>query len=695
MNNALEQISSLAVWGSLIASFVLGCFMAIQAMVFARNRLRFSLLAALSFSVALVDLSHPFMSATTYEIVRLIIWSTYGPTVYFVFGGRAPILITTSLGLLAIGIFVFSVVDPGLATTTVLPLTFTLAAFSHARRFNDTHAFGSCVLLATSLSQAMACATYYWIMVLGSPTITILGYAHYASISLCAVLFGWVHVPREMALGVPVQVARRHGRAFLLTFLLAEVLVMPPFLYYGDDRLAYIIALSSIGLQAAALLLLYFYHRHQLVVYTDNVAQLLDERTQSLQAARAELARQNDIQQEKLLEQEIELNSKAQVIERQSRLELAAQTAGQAAHDIQNLLSPFVIYLERLRTIGSDQQALAQVVDVLRGNTEDLLQLNSQLLALARRGRILMEPVSVSLLIEEVLKQLPSIAPNVEVSVESDLMISGSRSQLKRALANVVLNAYEARIDARPILIKGYRTQVLSARPAHLGFLQPGAYTVLEVTDYGQGIEPAVLEHMFEPFYSTKGASSRSGSGLGLSIVAGVIEDHRGVIDVQTGSEGTSFIFYFQDISASDSLEQHVEVGLSQCLVVIGDHRKVLTPALKSLERMSYAALDRTAERKIFSTINSGAIRVILFIEETFDDAVIDLYFKIIHIQSEIKAVVLVDYITEMQKQRLLQLGVTRFFSLATPIETITKVVQEVATAETKLPLLPRNTTKN
>lgn len=684
MNNALEQISSLAVWGSLIASFVLGCFMAIQAMVFARNRLRFSLLAVLSFSVALVDLSHPFMSATTYEIVRLIIWATYGPTVYFVFGGRAPILFIASLSLASVGFFVFSVVDPGLATTTVLPLTFTLAAFSHARRFNDTHAFGSCVLLATSLSQAIACATYYWIIAIGSPTVTILGYAHYASISLCAVLFGWVHVPREMALGVPVQVARKHGRSFLVTFLIAEVFVMPPFLYYGDGRSGYLIALFAIGVQAVALLLLYFYHRHQLVVYTDNVAQLLDERTQSLQSARAELAKQNDIQQEKLQEQEIELNVKAQVIERQSRLELAAQTAGQAAHDIQNLLSPFVIYLERLRTIETDPTALAQVVDVLRASTEDLLQLNSQLLALARRGRIIMEPVSVSLLIEEVLKQLPVIAPVVEVESEPDLFISGSRSQLKRALANVVMNAYEARIDARPILIRGYRRQMPVARPAHLGFLQPGAHTILEVTDYGQGIEPAVLEHMFEPFYSTKGADSRSGSGLGLSIVAGVIEDHRGVIDVQTGLEGTSFVFYFQDIRPGDSFEQYVEAGLLQCLVVIGYHGEDVDPLLKSLEKMSYKTFDRMAEREIFSAINTEVISVILFIEETLDDSVIDLYFKIIHLKPEIKAVVLADYITEAQKQRLSQLGVTRLCPLDTPIETIADILQEVATSESE-----------
>lgn len=75
---------------------------------------------------------------------------------------------------------------------------------------------------------------------------------------------------------------------------------------------------------------------------------LLDQRTASLREAQSELARQNELQAERLDDQAVELEAKAVVIERQRRLELAAQTAGQAAHDIQNLISPILVQLEKL-----------------------------------------------------------------------------------------------------------------------------------------------------------------------------------------------------------------------------------------------------------------------------------------------------------------------------------------------------------
>src|SRR5690606_19086293 len=156
-------------------------------------------------------------------------------------------------------------------------------------------------------------------------------------------------------------------------------------------------------------------------------------------------------------EQERELHMKAQVIERQSRLELAAQTAGQAAHDIQDLLSPLVIHLDRLARKNLSVSQIQQTVDTLKANASGVRELNGQLLALARRGRVEREPVSISLLIEEVMRQLPSLVPLVQVEIEAELWIQGSRTQLRRAMFNTLTNAFEASEGKAPIQLHARR----------------------------------------------------------------------------------------------------------------------------------------------------------------------------------------------------------------------------------------------
>jgi hypothetical protein len=155
--------------------------------------------------------------------------------------------------------------------------------------------------------------------------------------------------------------------------------------------------------QVVCALGVYLHHRHQLVIHTDNVGQLLEERTAALLDAKKELARQNEILEVELAEQARDLDRKNkdlqlknEVIDRQRRLELAAQTAGQVAHDIQNPVAPLhgIESLE-VRTLNGSGR------DERLGSVEQLPDSTEPALALAPRPRGLF-PVRLSELISEV-----------------------------------------------------------------------------------------------------------------------------------------------------------------------------------------------------------------------------------------------------------------------------------------------------
>ena len=234
------------------------------------------------------------------------------------------------------------------------------------------------------------------------------------------------------------------------------------------------------------------------------------------------------------------LRAKAEVIERQRRLELAAQTAGQAAHDIQNIISPILVRTSEIQRKAGNSEALRESVDTIRGQVTQLLDLNGQMLALSRRGRMDMSPIQVRELLDDLADRFPG--KRLIQKTANDAWVNGSWSQLSRAISNLLTNAFEADQSKASQVTIGYGTiQIDKTLRCHLGFLPPGRYATIEVDDKGPGISKDILEQIFEPFFSSKRGNQTSGSGLGLSIVAAVVDDHKGILDLRTGPSGTCF----------------------------------------------------------------------------------------------------------------------------------------------------------
>ncbi len=238
-------------------------------------------------------------------------------------------------------------------------------------------------------------------------------------------------------------------------------------------------------------------------------------------------------------------------LERAERMESLAVLAGGVAHDLNNMLGPLVGYPELiLRKLDRDSP-LRQKIQRIEDSARQAADVIQDLLTLARRGRYEMEPINLNTVVESYLRspsfdglRQRSARIELELHLSNTLpRISGSAPHLGKVVMNLVVNAMDAMTDGGVLTIETshrHYDQLLGG----YSDIEPGEYVALAVRDTGRGIDPEHLDKIFEPYFSKKEMGA-SGSGLGLSVVYGVVKDHKGYYDVLSEpGQGTEFVVY-------------------------------------------------------------------------------------------------------------------------------------------------------
>ena len=234
---------------------------------------------------------------------------------------------------------------------------------------------------------------------------------------------------------------------------------------------------------------------------------------------------------------------------RAERLETAVRIAGQVAHNFNNLLAPLMGFPELMKMQLPPGHRAIEYCDMMIEATEQMAQINEDLLAFGRRSHVEQQRVDLNALIEHSLWQAAPLPQTLKIDLrlQADLAdVCGSPAQLGRLVMNLLRNAREAVEDDGRVTIQ--TSMVYLDRIAALGVHLPAAdYVLLQVSDTGVGIDPEVRGHIFDAFFSTKTADKRRGAGLGLSVVQAVVDDHEGYLDVasEPGS-GSTFSVYLQ-----------------------------------------------------------------------------------------------------------------------------------------------------
>ena len=239
------------------------------------------------------------------------------------------------------------------------------------------------------------------------------------------------------------------------------------------------------------------------------------------------------------------------------KMEAIGRLAGGVAHDFNNLLTAIQGYTDLAMMAAEEMEPLFRDLRQIRQATTRASRLTRQLLAFSRRQPMEIVSVELNELVDDMLKMLVRLlGEDIEIvtHLESELWgIQGDTGTLEQVLMNLALNARDAMPGGGRLTIHTENVWVDEGHLAVMSDARPGQFVRLSIIDTGHGMDSDTMQHIFEPFYTTK--AQDEGTGLGLAVVYGIVRQHEGWINVYSEPEmGTSFSVYLPAASQAVSV---------------------------------------------------------------------------------------------------------------------------------------------
>lgn len=304
-----------------------------------------------------------------------------------------------------------------------------------------------------------------------------------------------------------------------------------------------------------------------------------------------------DVTERNIREKEL-LDSRASEV-RLKKMESLGLLAGGVAHDLNNIFSGIVSYPELILLELPADHKLRRPIELMRESGLRATAIVQDLLTVARGVAMEKAAINLNSVIEDYL-QSPDYrlvlqyhpGASLECSLDEHLAnIIGSRIHIRKILMNLVSNGFEAIQTSGSVRIATANVRI-DARMRGNIVMEEGEYVALTVADQGKGISEEDLEKIFEPFYSKK-VMGRSGTGLGLTVVWNVVQDHNGCINVESSAAGTLFTIYFP-ITAEIERKPEIRgdfsaiMGDGELILVVDDvaSQRIITCSIA--ERLGY-----------------------------------------------------------------------------------------------------------
>lgn len=284
-------------------------------------------------------------------------------------------------------------------------------------------------------------------------------------------------------------------------------------------------------------------------------------------------------------------------LRQRQKLEAVGTLASGVAHDFNNLLTAIMGNTDLARRLAPSSPRVAECLDTAMKASLRARDLVRQILTFSRQAEPRRERVELVPLIEETMNLLRMLARG---AVEFDLRLPADMpplwadaAQLHQVLMNLGTNAVQAmRGQTGRLTVSAERVEVGEELRAQHPRLRPGSHVRVGVQDTGPGMAPEVVHRVFEPFFTTK--ATGEGTGLGLSVVHGIMQGHGGAVTVYSQlGRGTLFHLYFP-VEASGVAEAHHEVpsrvphGGGERVLLVDDDPVIATTGTTILETLGY-----------------------------------------------------------------------------------------------------------
>jgi two-component system cell cycle sensor histidine kinase/response regulator CckA len=407
-----------------------------------------------------------------------------------------------------------------------------------------------------------------------------------------------------------------------------------------------------------------------------------------------------DITQRKRLEAQFRQSQK---------MEALGQLAGGIVHDFNNLLTAISGYAQLALMDLHEGNRYYQDFQQVKKATDRGKELTEELRLFTRQSAGTREPVDLNAIVEETTKILArTFPPQLRIAMELDPQLKGllgNTSQMSQMVMNLCVNARDAILGtmktgagsedgigaprkSQGLLVLRTGNQDLDAATASR-FLdaKPGSYVCLTVQDNGVGIPSAHLDRLFEPFFTTKG--EKSGTGLGLAVVYGIVQSHGGFIEVQSREkEGSTFWVYLpaqpeagRERRPADSAA-NLTVGRGT-LLVVEDDSQVREMIVETLTKSGYTVLIARNGVEALSLYQSSPHPVDLVILDLVMPQMggKECYYRLKSLNPKLKILVMTGFTADGSAEEFRREGasgvITKPFELHEFTETIQRIIRK------------------
>jgi CheY-like chemotaxis protein len=315
---------------------------------------------------------------------------------------------------------------------------------------------------------------------------------------------------------------------------------------------------------------------------------------------------------------------------------------------------------------------LRRPIELIRESGLRAAAIVNDLLTVARGVAVEKEPLDLNVIVEEYLRSpefetLSRHHPGVELAcnLEATLFpIMGSRAHIRKVLMNLVANAAEATDTAGVVSITTANREI--DRDADDVDLPEGRYAVMTVTDQGKGIANQDRDKIFEPFYSKK-VMGRSGTGLGLTVVWNVIQDHHGFIRVSSGGQETAFTIFLPATSLPlrqqpATVDMSAFRGNGQLILVVDDIDTQRQITSSMLTQLGYRAASVADGEEAVEFVRNQAVAVVI-LDMIMSPGISgrETYERLLSVSPGQKALIVSGYAETDDVRETLQLGAGAF----------------------------------
>jgi PAS domain S-box-containing protein len=306
-----------------------------------------------------------------------------------------------------------------------------------------------------------------------------------------------------------------------------------------------------------------------------------------------------DVTDQKLAEDE--RKAMEEMLRQGQKMEAIGTLSGGIAHDFNNILSSVLGYAELALDTVEMETPLERYINGIYQAGIRARDLVRQILVFSRKSEKELKPVQVNQIVKEVLNLLSSTTPSnikIEHNIDSKSLILSDAVQVHQVLMNLCTNAVYAMEDTGGTMTINLTDVMLDGIfVTPYPDLHPGNYIKLEVLDTGTGMTPDILEHIFDPFFTSK--KPGEGTGMGLSVVHGIIKSSGGAILVDsTPGNGSSFTVYLPVLQNKSAVEIEPMTALShgnEHILFIDDEARIADISEEILKLLGYRVTIRTS----------------------------------------------------------------------------------------------------